>query len=187
MRAFIALELPADFADDTAAAARRLSASLEGRFLDRSTYHLTLAFLGDIDDAEASRAMDALDVACAGSAPVSLAPDGLGKFGRPTDATLWLGIASDPALQALAERVREELTARDVPFDPKPFRPHITLGRRVRIPKSPYRHWPSRCRRTPAPSHCSRARFPATAPNTSRSTQWSWGSRQRCRRRPLIS
>ena len=124
MRAFIALELPADFADDTAAAARRLSASLEGRFLDRSTYHLTLAFLGDIDDAEASRAMDALDVACAGSCA---------------------------------------------------FR------------KSPYRHWPSRCRRTPAPSHCSRARFPATAPNTSRSTQWSWGSRQRCRRQPLIS
>ena len=107
MRAFIALELPADFADDTAAAARRLSASLEGRFLDRSTYHLTLAFLGDIDDAEASRAMDALDVACAGSAPVSLAPDGLGKFGRPADATLWLGVAPDPALQALAERVRE--------------------------------------------------------------------------------
>ena len=137
MRAFIALELPADFADDTAAAARRLSASLEGRFLDRSTYHLTLAFLGDIDDAEASRAMDALDVACAGSAPVSLAPDGLGKFGRPADATLWLGVAPDPALQALAERVREELTARDVPFDPKPFRPHITLGRRVRIPKKP--------------------------------------------------
>ena len=117
MRAFIALELPADFADDTAAAARRLSASLEGRFLDRSTYHLTLAFLGDIDDAEASRAMDAL--------------------GRPADATLWLGVAPDPALQALAERVREELTARDVPFDPKPFRPHITLGRRVRIPKKP--------------------------------------------------
>ena len=183
MRAFIALELPADFADDTAAAARRLSASLEGRFLDRSTYHLTLVFLGDIDDAEASRAMDALDVACAGSAPVSLAPDGLGKLGRPADATLWLGVAPDPALQALAERVREELTARDVPFDPKPFRPHITLGRRVRIPKN----WPSRCRRTPAPSHCSRARFPATAPNTSRSTQWSWGSRQRCRRQPLIS
>ena len=56
MRTFIALELPTDFADDVAAMARRLSASLEGRFLDRSTYHLTLAFLGDIDDAEAARA-----------------------------------------------------------------------------------------------------------------------------------
>lgn len=137
MRTFIALELPTDFADDVAAMARRLSASLEGRFLDRSTYHLTLAFLGDIDDAEAARAMDALDAACADAAPVPLAPDGLGKFGRPADATLWLGLAPDPALLALAERVREELAARDLPFDPKPFRPHITLGRRVRIPKKP--------------------------------------------------
>ncbi len=137
MRAFIALKLPADFADDVAAMARRLSASLEGRFLDRSTYHLTLAFLGDIDDADAARAMDALDAACANAAPVPLAPDSLGKFGRPADATLWLGLAPDPALLALAERVREELAARDLPFDPKPFRPHITLGRRVRIPKKP--------------------------------------------------
>lgn len=137
MRAFIALELPADFADDVAAMARRLSASLEGRFLDRSTYHLTLAFLGDVDDAEASRAMDALDAACVGATPVSLVPDGLGKFGRPADATLWLGLVSDPILLALAEHVREELAARDIPFDPKPFRPHITLGRRMRIPKKP--------------------------------------------------
>lgn len=137
MRTFIALELPADFADEVAAVARRLSASLEGRFLDRSSYHLTLAFLGDLSDAEVARAMDALDAACAGATPVPLAPDGLGKFGRPTDATLWLGLTPAPALLALAKRVREELAARDLPFDPKPFRPHITLGRRVRIPTKP--------------------------------------------------
>lgn len=167
MRAFIALELPTEFADDAAALARRLSASLEGRFLDRDTYHLTLAFLGDIDDGEAGRAMDALDAVCAAArpggtpgadaaaffgdpaaafltdaeseapGPIVLAPDGLGKFGRPADATLWLGIAPAPPLMALAERLRDELAARAVPFDPKPFRPHITLARRVRIPKKP--------------------------------------------------
>ena len=179
MRAFIALELPADFADDTAAAARRLSASLEGRFLDRSTYHLTLAFLGDIDDAEASRAMDALDVACAGSAPVSLAPDGLGKFGRPADGTRpfrpWPNVFAKNSPPATFPSTRS-LSALTSPW-----------GAGCAFRKSPYRHWPSRCRRTPAPSHCSRARFPATAPNTSRSTQRSWGSRQRCRRQPLIS
>ena len=137
MRAFIALELPAEFADDAAALARRLSASLEGRFLDRDTYHLTLAFLGDIDDGEAGRAMDALDAVCAVAGPIVLAPDGLGKFGRPADATLWLGIAPAPPLMALAERLRDELAARAVPFDPKPFRPHVTLARRLRIPKKP--------------------------------------------------
>lgn len=188
MRAFIALELPADFADDTAAAARRLSASLEGRFLDRSTYHLTLVFLGDIDDAEASRAMDALDVACAGSAPVSLAPrrpgkvrpprrrDALAGRGRPTRPFRpWPNVFAKNSPPATFPSTRS-LSALTSPW-----------GAGCAFRKSPYRHWPSRCRRTPAPSHCSRARFPATAPNTSRSTQWSWGSRQRCRRQPLIS
>ena len=55
MRTLIALNIPEEFADDVAALARMLSASMEGRFLARDTYHLTLAFLGDIDDAEQSR------------------------------------------------------------------------------------------------------------------------------------
>ena len=174
MRAFIALELPADFADDTAAAARRLSASLEGRFLDRSTYHLTLAFLGDIDDAEASRAMDALDVACAGSAAPPTRRSGWAW--RPTRPFRpWPNVFAKNSPPATFPSTRS-LSALTSPW-----------GAGCAFRKSPYRHWPSRCRRTPAPSHCSRARFPATAPNTSRSTQWSWGSRQRCRRQPLIS
>ena len=49
MRTFVALDLPPDFADDVAALARQMGAAVEGRFLPRSTYHLTLAFLGDDD------------------------------------------------------------------------------------------------------------------------------------------
>lgn len=149
MRAFIALELPADFADDTAAAARRLSASLEGRFLDRSTYHLTLAFLGDIDDAEASRAMDALDVACAGSAPVSLAPDGLGKLGRPpTRRSGWAWRPTRPF------RPWPNAFAKNSPPATFPSTRSLSAltspwGAGCAFRKSPYRHWPSRCRRTP--------------------------------------
>lgn len=139
MRSFIALDLPSQFADDAAALARALSAVMDGRFLARDTYHLTLAFLGDIDDAETARAMDALDEAVDAlrdpEAALLLSPDGLGKFGRPQDATLWLGIAKTPALEALATNLREALRVRDLPFDDKSFLPHITLGRRARIPK----------------------------------------------------
>ena len=131
MRTFIALDLPPDFADDAAALARRLSASMEGRFLKRDTYHLTLAFLGDVDEAQLAAATDALEAACAGASPVPLRSDGLGKFGRATDATLWLGIAAAPELEQLAARLRDELRARDVPFDAKPFKAHLTLARRV--------------------------------------------------------
>ena len=77
MRTFVALDLPPDLADDVAALARQLGAAVEGRFLPRSTYHLTLAFLGEVDEAQAARAGDALDAVCANTAPVVLASDGL--------------------------------------------------------------------------------------------------------------
>lgn len=134
MRTFVALDLPPDLADDVAALARQLGAAVEGRFLPRSTYHLTLAFLGDVDEAQLAAATDALEAACAGASPVPLRSDGLGKFGRATDATLWLGIAAAPELEQLAARLRDELRARDVPFDAKPFKAHLTLARRARIP-----------------------------------------------------
>ncbi len=138
MRVFVALELPHDFAADVTALARQLGAVVDGRFLPSGNRHLTLAFLGDVDQAGVVDATDALEAACAASsASVPLRSDGLGKFGRSRDATLWLGIAAQPELVDLAARLREELAARDVSFDDKPFRPHITLARRARIPEEP--------------------------------------------------
>lgn len=81
--------------------------------------------------------MDALDVACAGSAPVSLAPDGLGKFGRPADATLWLGVAPTRPFRPWPNVFAKNSPPATFPSTRSPFRPHITLGRRVRIPKKP--------------------------------------------------
>lgn len=135
MRTFIALEPPEEFVEDVAALARVLSAAVEGRFVPRQNYHATLAFLGDVDEAHARDAMDAMDEACAGAEAVPLRSDSLGKFGRASDATLWLGLAPDPGLTNLATRLRELLRAHGIPFDEKPFLPHITLARRARIPK----------------------------------------------------
>lgn len=135
MRAFIALEPPEGFVEDVAAMARMLSAAVEGRFVPRQNYHVTLAFLGDIDEAQARGAMDAIDEACAEAAAVPMRPDGLGKFGRASDATLWLGLAPDAELAGLADRLREALRLRGIGFDDKPFLPHITLARRARLPK----------------------------------------------------
>ncbi|WP_165170086.1 RNA 2',3'-cyclic phosphodiesterase [Adlercreutzia sp. ZJ242] len=134
MRAFIALELPKAFVDEVAGMARVLGGVVKGRFVSRGNYHVTLAFLGEVDDVTARQVMGVLDEACASAAPVRLAADGLGKFGRASDATLWLGVAEDAGLMALAASVREGLASRGIPFDPKPFKPHITLARRAHIP-----------------------------------------------------
>ena len=136
MRAFIALELPEAFWHETADLARLLGEHVSGRFPHADSYHLTLAFLGQIDDAGKGLAMDALDAACAGLPPIPLASNGLGKFGRAHDATLWMGVKPDAGLLELARRVRSELDARSLEYDGKPFRPHITLARRARIPRA---------------------------------------------------
>lgn len=138
MRAFVALELPEAFADELAALSRRLAVVCEGRFVSEESHHLTLAFLGEIDDAEARRAMDALDAACAKAGPIELTANGLGTFGRGRGTTLWLGVRPSPELCALATRLRDELVARDLSFDDKPFLPHVTLARRVRIPRGEF-------------------------------------------------
>lgn len=137
MRAFIALELPQGFCDEVAALARQLAAVVPGRFMPRENHHVTLAFLGEIGEDGARRALAALDAACSDAAPVELRAEGLGHFGRPHDATLWLGLAPTPGLTALAETLRRELASSGLSFDEKPFRPHVTLARRARLPRGP--------------------------------------------------
>lgn len=136
MRAFIALEMPEEFVDDVAALARRLARSVDGRFVPAENYHLTLAFLGEVGEAGARAAMDAMDEACRAAGPMPIEVEGLGAFGkRAGGAGLWLDVAKDPELMALAERVRAGLDERGVAYDgSRSFLPHVTLARRAKLP-----------------------------------------------------
>jgi 2'-5' RNA ligase len=98
------------------------------RYPELEGLHLTLAFLGPTDPDRAP-ALLALARGAAGG-PFALRTAATGGFPRPGRARiLWLGFAPQPALDALAGRLRAALRAGGVPFDPKPFTPHLTLAR----------------------------------------------------------
>lgn len=137
MRTFIALELPEAFEDEVADLARQLSGTVSGRFMKRETYHLTLAFLGEIGEAESREVIAVLDEVAGACDAVALQPTGLGTFGRPRDCTLWLGLAQTDELMTLADELRTQLDKRGIAYDRKAFRPHITLARRAVLPKAP--------------------------------------------------
>ena len=118
MRTFIALDLSNELIEQVADLSRQLSSMVRGRFVARSTYHVTLAVL---------------DTACAHAAAIRLVPDGLGIYGKPVDATLLLKLAHGRDLMNLAMAVREELRAQGVSYDEKAFDPHVTLARRARV------------------------------------------------------
>ena len=109
---------------------------------------MTIAFLGDVIERELADAMLALDEAASRFAPVELAPDGLGKFGRANDATLWLGFTQNPKLMELAAFVREGLDDAGVNYDSKPFVPHLTIARRAALDSGTLPALPF-----PAPAH----------------------------------
>jgi 2'-5' RNA ligase len=91
--------------------------------------HLTLAFLGATDpgrraDIEAAAARVAVR-------PFDLAIDAAGYWKHNRIA--WAGASATPAaLEGLVRDLRAALTAAAVPFDPKPFVPHLTLVRKAR-------------------------------------------------------
>lgn len=135
MRTFIALELPEEFSMQVAELARGLREQglLQGRFMCRSTYHITLAFIGDVGEAEAQRVIDVLDEVRPKLSAIELRSVGLKKFGRGNTATIALELEPNDALLDAAAFVRSALDARGIAFDDKKFVPHITLARKVQV------------------------------------------------------
>lgn len=126
MRLFVGLRPPEEFRAALSVLQSRLqSAGIAARYLDPSNLHLTLAFIGEWPE-NVSAILPPVEQ------PFTLTLSGVGLF--PEAKVIWAGVQKSHALDQLAQQVREKLTAADIPFDPKPFVPHITLGRKPVVP-----------------------------------------------------
>jgi RNA 2',3'-cyclic 3'-phosphodiesterase len=93
-------------------------------------WHLTLAFLGEVPDDRLPDAERALAAAARRAQPATIRLAGGGRFGRGRFTIVWVGLAGDLApLDGTARSVRRELKRARLPYDDKPFKPHLTLAR----------------------------------------------------------
>ncbi len=131
-RTFISLDLSEEAREALRRELRRLERALPGvRMTDPASLHLTLAFLGELDD-EALAAVIALTGEVARQTPpFRLALKGLGVFGPPTSPrVIWAGVSGDTRrLLALQRRLADALEAQGYPREQRPFAPHLTLAR----------------------------------------------------------
>jgi 2'-5' RNA ligase len=97
------------------------------RLARRETWHVTLAFLGEVADGRAPDAAAAVERSAVGP-PVTLRLAGGGRFGRDRSTVLWVGVEGD-GLGTLTQRVRHELKKAKISYDERPFRPHLTIAR----------------------------------------------------------
>ncbi|MBE3589889.1 MAG: RNA 2',3'-cyclic phosphodiesterase [Firmicutes bacterium] len=107
------------------------ASGLEARWVAPTHLHLTLKFFGDLPRAAAEALGRALGEAMDRQRPFHIELRGAGAFPdlqRPR--VLWVGVGQGaPALAALAGVVEEVARSLGVPFDARPFTPHLTVAR----------------------------------------------------------
>jgi len=128
MRLFVAVTPPPEALDElSSATAAMRSARPELRWTRPDQWHLTLAFLGEVDDQALADLSVRLGRAAAGHPPMRLALHGAGRFGN---RVLWTRVSGDVvALRGLAASVRAAARRARVAVEDRPYRPHITLAR----------------------------------------------------------
>lgn len=131
IRAFVGLTLAAPIAERL----EHLAFGLPGaRWVERRNWHLTLVFLGEVEDGVlADFARDLADLAAAAS-PFSLAVEGLGTFGQAKPRALWAGVADNPDLAHLQAKVAALADRHGIMIERRKFVPHITLARLTNPP-----------------------------------------------------
>jgi len=132
VRTFVAIDLSAE----TRRAARQVIGTLSSltnaiRWVTADNLHLTLKFLGDVEDRDIYQVCRQVAHAAAALAPFTVECRGVGAFPsvvRPR--TIWLGVP-DPqgAVVELQAAIEQRLSEIGVPREFRPFQPHITLGR----------------------------------------------------------
>ena len=121
MSVFVAIELDDTVRGEVTALLEAERAALAAKWLPPEKLHLTVVFLGNtLPDT------GALDALCAGARPFTLELAGSGVFvTERAPAVLWLGVGGElDALHALQQKAAALLG--DVP---RPYVPHLTLGR----------------------------------------------------------
>lgn len=139
MRLFVAIMPLADaLAELESAVAPLRSSRPDLRWTGAEAWHLTLAFLGEVEEGALAQLAVRLERAAGRHAVQLVAFRGAGAFPRPARAqVLWAGLQADrPAVAALAASVAAAAKRAGAPPSDsgRRFRPHVTLARCRREP-----------------------------------------------------
>lgn len=123
-RLFTALEIPRN----AAMSLSLLRGGLPGaRWIDVENYHITLRFIGDIDNRTADEVVNRLDRIERPEFQINLT--GIGSFGSKKPHSIWAGVSPSAEMSALQGEIERICQRLGLPPDPRKFMPHVTLAR----------------------------------------------------------
>ena len=136
VRAFVALPLPpallrATLEAQAAVRGRASGSKLRPRFVKQEQLHVTLKFLGDVDQEQVAEMSAAVTEAAADCSCLRSRLVGMTAFSSPARARVVVAELSDEAgrLGELAARIEQAAVGLGVEADNRRFRAHVTVAR----------------------------------------------------------
>lgn len=132
IRTFICIELPEHERERLGAIQTRLKRhNARVSWTAPGNIHLTLAFLGDVEETQIPEIVDAVRSACERVEPFDLHLEGAGAFPALTrPRVFWAGVRGEiVSLAELHTRIARALEPLGFERDRRGFKPHLTLGR----------------------------------------------------------
>jgi len=130
IRLFVALEIPESVRERLLT----LQGGIPGaRWAADRQMHLTLRFIGEVDENVAHDIDDALLTIRAPGFTLELS--GVGEFGGKNPRALWAGVRSNDALMHLQKKIETALQRIGLEPEARKFSPHVTLARLKAAPR----------------------------------------------------
>jgi len=132
MRTFIAITLPKEIKDFLARIQDTLKESgADVKWVNPENIHLTLKFLGEVDDATLIKAEYILQEVAKNKNPFYLGISSVGAFPKVEAArVIWAGIhQGETETKMIAKEFEDKFAKVGIPAEERAFSAHITLGR----------------------------------------------------------
>ena len=130
LRLFLGLCLPKSVKDQLAPMKSGLP---EARWIDRENLHLTIRFIGEVEETLAEDIHDGLSTLKFEAFPLQL--KGIDCFqSRNKVRSVWTGTVTSYHLKTLKRKVEQNLRRTGLQVETRKFSPHVTLARLKRAP-----------------------------------------------------
>lgn len=132
MRTFIAIELSEEIRNALAQIQSHLKyAGADVKWVEKNNIHLTLKFLGEIDDKKCEKVKAVLDQIAAEFKPFELDLKDIGAFPKiEFPRVIWVGLDKGAKESTeIAKKIDEALSKTGFQEETRPFAAHLTVGR----------------------------------------------------------
>jgi 2'-5' RNA ligase len=131
LRLFIAALLPEEVKTRIDNYIRLVRRGCEGvKWENYDKLHVTLKFLGNVEDSMATRILSVLGVIVRDYSPFEMGVMNFGGFPSLNNPrVLFMALSENPLLSALQDRIEEELEPLGFSREKRKFTPHVTIGR----------------------------------------------------------